>query len=64
MNGPLLPGEVRHGRQAETMASLCRQLGTLECQWRAVAGEVICRLPAQDDLRLSLIRTLDALDQC
>lgn len=64
MGGPLLPGEVRPFAPAPSVASLARQLGTLEVRWRLTAAELIGQLPPDDDLRLSLLRTLDALDEC
>jgi hypothetical protein len=64
MGGPLLPGEVCPVDPAPSVASLARQLGTLEARWRLTAAQLIHQLPPSDDLRLSLLRTLAALDEC
>jgi hypothetical protein len=39
------------------------ELGRLEMQWRTLAADLAAVLPAEDDLRLSLLRTLRAFDE-
>jgi hypothetical protein len=64
MGGPLLPGERPPLANHREQAQLSARLGWLEIEWRHTAHHMIERLPQDDDLRLSLIRTLRALDEC
>jgi hypothetical protein len=43
---------------------LAHRLGRLEREWRETARSLVAILPPDDDLRLSLLRTLEALEQC
>jgi hypothetical protein len=64
VNGPLLPGEVRRYPSSAAQAKMAARLGWLEIEWRRTARQMVRALPPQDDLRLSLLRTLRALDEC
>jgi hypothetical protein len=64
MSGPLLPGEERRPFNPNTQAKMAMRLGWLETEWRRTARAMIRRLPPDDDLRASLIRTMAALDEC
>lgn len=64
ISGPLLPGEKRPQVDPNSQAKMAMRLGWLETEWRRTARAMIRRLPPDDDLRASLIRTMAALDEC
>lgn len=62
MRGPLLPGEQRAWHTVPTIHFLAHQLGQLEAAYRAQAGQLLARVPPDDDLAVEVRRVLSALD--
>lgn len=62
MGGPILPGEHRRPLSSVPLSGLVGRLGHHERQFRAIAAEVLRRLPPDDDLAASIRRALDQFE--